>query len=81
MRKVLRQEIRYRRGGTGLPLIELYTRRSLLAWARSRGLAMVVVIVVWFALQIPLATLIGECIRLGSMGEPVTAGRPGGADF
>ena len=42
---------------------------------------MVVVIVVWFALQIPLATLIGECIRLGSMGEPVTAGRPGGADF
>jgi hypothetical protein len=31
------------------------------------------VIVIWFALQLPLATLIGKCIKLG-MGEPVTAG-------
>jgi hypothetical protein len=31
------------------------------------------VIIFWFALQLPLATLIGKSIKLG-MGEPVTAG-------
>ena len=65
--------IRYRRGGTDLPLIELYIRCPLLA-LEAGALAMVAtVIVIWFALQLPLATLIGKCIKLG-MGEPVTAG-------